>query len=217
LFLTIKGEYNQIGSAGIPGARSGAAAFSLDGEMVLTGGGGYCAYGQSMYFISCYVFVYKYPGTCDDFWTYDISTDTWTWMSGTVTGSPGAHNSSAYGLIPAAAIGVANGKAYSFGGGSGEGEGADLWVLDTTSFTWSYIGGRINPCCIKAIINCTTNEFWPGSRYGATLWGKGNYLWLSGIGGIGATNGCMYIFILYLKLYFYNIIDLNKNSFYNYY
>ncbi len=179
-------------SGNIPGARYGAMTWTdATGKIWLFGGAtpDALASNGSDYF--------------NDLWVYDPTTTYWTWMSGTTTkstapGTYGTKGTFAAGNQPGARGGAVawvdtSGKLWMFGG-FGFGSGAadsylnDLWVYDTASQQWAWIGGSNtagpNTGNYGSLgVAAATNQ--PGSRLAARGWTdtNGNF-WL--FGGLSA-------------------------------
>lgn len=136
---------------------------------------------------------------CDDLWKYNINTNEWTWMNGTVSGS----NTAIYGSIgipaPANSPGSRSdfvsgtdqaGNLWMFGGygmtPQGSGPMSDLWKYNVATNEWTWIGGptqvSVNGNYVQAGVPSSAS--WPGARQSAAGCsdGKGN-LWVFGGNG----------------------------------
>jgi len=187
---------NQLGVYGTMGVASasnkpGARAFSTtwkdaSGNLWLFGGYGYDASGNL--------------NMLNDLWKYNISTDQWTWVSGSntvdqtglygtlgvasSTNNPGGRhlhtgwvdNSGNFWLI----------GGYGFGISGGIGSLNDLWKYDPSGNTWTWMGGStsINAAGAYGTLGVSSSTNAPGARYSMNTWkdNSGN-LWM--FGGMG--------------------------------
>lgn len=140
------------------------------------------------------------PGTFfNDLWRYNLSTNNWTWMSGSNVGfDPGYYGSKCimtllniptYRFENRAVWTDTNGNFWMFGGGLGSGGVLnDLWKYSIADNQWIWISGDstgnpIGEWGIKGIAN-PTNQ--PKGRAGATGWiAQNNDFYL--FGGAGTT------------------------------
>ena len=166
----VKGVYGTPGaaaSANTPGARQDAATWSDgQGHFWMFGGTGYAATTG--------------PGALNDLWTYDVAASTWTWLGGGNTinagGIYGTQGTAAPANSPGARTGAASwidqsGNLWLFGGtgrdssATGTGYLNDLWMYNTTSGSWTWVGGSN----LKATA-VTVAPTAPEARSGAATW-----------------------------------------------
>jgi N-acetylneuraminic acid mutarotase len=177
--------YGSLGSAApgnTPGARDGSISWTdASGKLWLFGG----VSGSSYY---------------NDRWSYDPTSNEWTWMSGAATGNGsgvyGSQGVAAAGNTPGArtlatASIDSSGNLWLFGGQGYDSAGTngslnDLWKFNISQNKWTWVSGANTawPSGSTAPANA------PGGRSGASGWidGSGN-LWLfGGMGTQGLTN-----------------------------
>jgi len=171
-------------AANVPGARSDAISWTgSDGNLWLFGGYGLDAL--------------AYYGNLNDLWRYDVTTNIWTWISGSKTesqkgtyGSKGVPHSS---NIPGARFRSISwidttGNLWLFGGSgldyiANHGELNDLWRYDPGTNQWTWMSGSNTK---EQIGTYGTNGFpdaanVPGSRDRCLAWtGSDGNLWLFG-------------------------------------
>lgn len=213
------GVYGTLGvpaAGNIPGGRYEAMSWTdKDGNFWLFGGYGFDSAGHT--------------GALNDLWEFKPSTGEWTWMNGSSTlacttltggqltcsepvgvygtlGTPGVANTPG-GRYYGVAETDASGHLWLFGGRGTDSTGTypdaylnDLWMFDTTTHEWTWMGGGDT---VPAI---TTNSLWhgnpsvvgtlgvpgpaniPGGRAYLTGWkGADNNLWLFGGFGFDAS------------------------------
>jgi N-acetylneuraminic acid mutarotase len=171
-----------------PGSRQDYSSWKdNNGDLWLFGGMGLASVGGN--------------NTLNDLWRYTISTNQWTWISGTNTsnglskfGTKGIGSStntpgSRYGSFSWA---DASGNLWLFGGlgwnqsGSFQGLLNDLWKYNISSNQWTWMSGdsTINPPGIYGTKGVTSPSNKPGGRNEGYNWiDNGGNLWLYGGGG----------------------------------
>ncbi|MFO0319853.1 MAG: kelch repeat-containing protein, partial [Neisseriaceae bacterium] len=186
------GDYGTKGvasSTNMPGSRDGSVSWTDEsGNLWLFGGYGYSATQISF---------------LNDLWKYDISTNTWTWMSGesqvnqfgnygtkgvaSSTNMPGSRNRSASWTDESGNFWLFGGYGYSANQISFLN---DLWKYDIYTNTWTWVSGgnQINQFGNYGIKGVASSTNMPGSRDSLVSWkdGSGN-LWIFGGYGYGAT------------------------------
>lgn len=171
-------------AANTPGARHGSGVtVDATGRLWLFGG-----YGNPATTI---------PGNLNDFWRYDITSNQWTWMSGTnqtnqlgnygtlavssPTNNPGGRE------FPACWKDK-NGDIWIFGGGgfaaaNPQGHLSDLWKYSISSNSWAWMNGasNVNQQSVYGTKNISAPSNLPGGRFASATWTDaiGN-LWLFG-------------------------------------
>lgn len=178
-------------SSNLPGARSYPVTWTDNsGHLWMFGGWGYDGSGN--------------VNDLNDLWRYNISTNEWTWMSGTnltqqngVYGTMGVASST---NIPGArrhhsGWKDASGNLWLFGGLGLPASGGvsnmlnDLWKYDIAGNTWTWVKGTdlISQVGIYGTQGVSNGANMPGTRYGVSTWtdNSGN-LWLFGGTGYGA-------------------------------
>jgi len=141
-------------------------------------------------------------GNLNDFWEFDLSTNEWAWMGGSIPsadycppGSYGTLGTPAAGNIPGCrnlAIGWtdSNGNFWLFGGGATNNNGYygnrnDLWEFNPSTNEWAWMGGSVglNKPGTYGTLGVPSTGNIPGSDAGASAWtdSAGN-LWLFGSG-----------------------------------
>jgi hypothetical protein len=179
----IYGTKNIPSSTNNPGGRYlGIASWiDLNGNLWLMGGYGYDKYGN--------------PGSLNDLWKYNISTNEWTWMAG----SDSVFKSGNYGTImvtsstnnpPAKWETNASwvddfGNLWYYGGGN-VGFCSDLWKYDVSINQWIWINGadtanQLPVYGIKGVSNVSNT---PGGRWIYSKWkdNNGNFWLFAGMG-----------------------------------
>jgi N-acetylneuraminic acid mutarotase len=185
--LSTNGTYGSIGVANTnntPGARSAGNVWVYNNKLYLMGGGGYSAT------INSY-------GDLNDLWSFDISTNNWTWLKGSNTINPAAN----FGIIgvsnsnnvPAgksyASTWTYNSKLYLFGGAGNISTRNDLWEYNPSTNNWAWLKGD-NSAYVQGqygSLGFTANTNMPGGRYGGLSWVFNNKLYLFGGLGLAAT------------------------------
>ena len=195
--LGATGNYGTQGVAAVtnvPGARSSAVALTdASGNLWLFGGNGAncpsssgsieCRGGNGPFL--------------NDLWEFNVSSDQWTWVSGSDTGNAeGAYGSlgvAAVTNVPGArssAVGWtdSSGNLWLFGGGlSSEnldgGYGNDLWEFNPTKKMWTWVGGSSTDSAlgVYGTLGTPSSGNVPGARGESVSWSDstGN-LWLFG-------------------------------------
>jgi N-acetylneuraminic acid mutarotase len=138
-------------------------------------------------------------GALNDLWSFDISTNNWTWLKGSNTGNPSA-NFGSIGVsnpsnVPAAkrysSTWTYNGKLYLFGS-SGIVTNVtrnDLWEYNPSTNNWTWLKGD-NSAYVQGqygSLGVTINTNMPGGRYGGSSWVYNNKLYLFGGRGLATT------------------------------
>ena len=184
------GVYGTKGVASVnnsPGARIGSSNWvDQVGNLWLFGGSGYDKNGAI--------------GYLNDLWKYNISTNEWTWVSGTDV----ANQNAIYGSLGLAASSNIPGARFSsttwvdsttntvwLHGGSGYIDGAvgrlnDLWKYNISTNIWTWMSGSkaINQNGVYGTKGIASNSNIPGARYYAQAWlGENGKLFL--FGGLG--------------------------------
>ena len=185
-------------AANVPGARTGAVSWiDSNGNLWLFGGDGYdSAVNEGI--------------LLNDLWEFNPTSKTWTWMSGSSTGS----GTGVYGTqgVPAAANVPgdrmwavswidASGNLWLFGG-LGLGSGGeypylnDLWEFSPTSKTWTWMSGSSTGGAtgVYGTQGAPAAANVPGGRVGAVSWtdASGN-LWLFGGQGYDSAGSEAYL------------------------
>lgn len=175
-----------------PGSRSNNMMWNDNsGNLYMFGGNGYSNSAST--------------STFNDLWKYSISTDEWTWLTGTASGNPigtyGTKGVSSATNTPGAKYGAAtctdaSGNLWMFGGYGqpgvvGYGLMNDLWKYNPTTNEWTWVSGNnaissIGVYGTKGVSNATNM---PGARYWAQMWAdnSGN-LWMFGGNGYASTS-----------------------------
>lgn len=178
------GTKNVFAANNTPGARHGSAKWTdASGNLWMFGG-----YGLATTTIN---------GNCNDLWKYNISTNQWAWVSGTIVinqfgnygtkGIASSANNPGGREFPASWIDK-NGNLWLFGGGGFPASGTqgylnDLWKYDVIADTWEWKHGTnlVNQQGIYGTKNTADAMNAPGGRFGAADWvdNLGNF-WLFG-------------------------------------
>jgi N-acetylneuraminic acid mutarotase len=186
------GNYGVLGvasSSNVPGGREGAAAFAFNNKLYLTGGLGFADLGG-----------FANLGANNDLWSFDISTNNWTWLKG----SDDVNSAGNFGTIGVAnatnvppakkypTTCILNNKLYLFGSNLNAFNQVcnDLWVYNPSTNIWTWIKGT-NLANVQGqygnmgVANPTNM---PGGRLGGcSLWASNNKLYLFGGLGLGTT------------------------------
>ncbi len=186
----VYGTQGSPNSANNPGCRYYGATWSDANNLYLFGGRGFGASGTS--------------GYLNDFWSYNISTNNWTWISGSqsvfVNGTYGTQGVASTNNIPggraySAAWSDNNGNFYLFGGLGLGASGTqsylnDLWKYNTGSNAWTWLHGSnaTGSSGHYGFRGISSTTVVPGARYGPAAWSdmQGN-LWLFGGQGYDST------------------------------
>jgi hypothetical protein len=184
---TVAGVYGTQGvpsTSNTPGSRYGAVGWTdAKGDLWLFGGGGFLDQ--------------LYPAEMNDLWEYIPDTGTWTWVSGSQTGSSGVYGtqgvSSADNIPPhrisATAWTDANGNLWLFGGADPSGNDGyggyynDLWEFSPATGLWTWVSGSSSEDSsgVYGIQGVPAPSNIPGARTDAVGWVDGqNNLWLFG-------------------------------------
>jgi N-acetylneuraminic acid mutarotase len=134
-------------------------------------------------------------GAFNDLWSFDVSTNNWTWLKGSNTldpvanfGSLGVSNSA---NVPGAkrnsSTWTYNGKLYLFGASSFviNVTQNDLWEYNPATNNWTWLKGD-NSAYVQGqygSMGITTNTNMPGGRYAGSSWVYNNKLYLFGGSG----------------------------------
>jgi N-acetylneuraminic acid mutarotase len=182
------GTYGTLGkanSSNMPGARENAAFWQTStGIFYLFGGYGLDKNGDI--------------GRLNDLWQYNPFTENWTWIAGNDTvdapGASGQKGSFSSSFSPSARDGAAfwtdmNNNLWLFGGTDHIfRDRADLWVFNTTTSEWGWVGGSLvgNEYGNYSAPGVGNSSNAPGARHAASTWVDldGN-LWLFGGRGYG--------------------------------
>jgi N-acetylneuraminic acid mutarotase len=171
----------------IPGSRTGAMSWELNGLLYLMGGN---SYDPSLS-----------GGVTNDLWKYDPTTNNWTWLKGSNVSDPvGSYGtkgiaspSNTPGSRNNSATWVFNGRLYLMGGYSGGVNGNllfnDLWEYDPITNNWTWLKGSNlpNQAGTYGTIGASTASNTPGARVrggSAYLYNFKLYL----MGGLGFDN-----------------------------
>jgi N-acetylneuraminic acid mutarotase len=196
------GVYGALGTpaaANLPGGRIGAVTWKdKSGKFWLFGGNYYDGSGPM--------------GYLNDLWEFDLSTNEWTWMSGSDTVGSDGGQPGVYGTLGNPAAGNTpggrwdgatwidkSGNLWLFGGIGYDandiyGDLNDLWEFSPSTREWAWMGGsRTVPAeyqgrnGVYGTLGKPAKGNSPGGRWGASSWtdGKGNF-WLFGGGGFDA-------------------------------
>ena len=185
------GSYGTMGVAAagnVPGARLGAVSWKDSaGNLWLFGGFGNAANGVA--------------GALNDLWKYNISSNQWTWVSGSntisATGVYGTKGIPSNSNVPGARLGSVgwvdkNGSIWLFGGAADILTARvynDLWKFNPSSNEWTWVAGEssVNIPGIYGVqgIPALTNQ--PGGRLDSISWQESNgKVWIFGGHGIDA-------------------------------
>jgi N-acetylneuraminic acid mutarotase len=197
------GVYGAIGvpaTENTPGGRVGSVSWTdKSGNLWLLGGGGQSA-GTTVFF--------------NDLWRFDVSTNEWTWMSGSSTGN----QSGAYGTLGIASPGNVPGARiqasswtdlddnfWLFGGRGYDANGVDgylndFWKFNPTTSDWAWMGGsNILPSADGGLpgtygtLGTPAAGNIPSGREGSSAWTDGSgSLWLFGGLGWGSDSGALF-------------------------
>lgn len=178
------GTLNVPASTNVPGARHGAGfTIDLSGNLWMFGGFGNATSAST--------------GLLNDLWRYNISTNQWTWISGTNQlgqfGNYGTKNIASPANIPGGREFPSmwtdkSGNLWVFAGGGfaltmPQGFLSDMWKFNLTSNNWTWMGGpnTINQQGNYGSLNFPSPTVNPGGRYGSAAWSDqfGN-LWMFG-------------------------------------
>jgi N-acetylneuraminic acid mutarotase len=188
----IYGTEGVAAPSNVPGGRWDAIGWTdTHGILWMFGGGGFDSVGAD--------------GNLNDLWSFNPSTNQWTWVSGSSTkqqgGSYGSPGVAASTNVPGGrGQGVAwtgsDGNLWLFGGIGLDGNGGggvlnDLWTYNPTSNQWTWVGGSKSAVGQQGIYGTqgqasTSNV--PGGRRSALGWVDGSgKLWLFGGMGFDST------------------------------
>jgi N-acetylneuraminic acid mutarotase len=180
------GKQGTAASSNVPGARfAGESGSWIDsqGNLWLFGGSGVDSVGTQ--------------GLLNDLWKYDVTNNTWTWVSGSSTasqlGNYGNQGTPSSSNIPGARYGAvswidSHDNLWLFGGFGYDSAGSggclnDLWKYDGTNNTWTWVSGSSTASQLGNYGNQGTpsSSNIPGAREGAVSWidSAGNF-WLFG-------------------------------------
>ncbi|MDI1355870.1 MAG: kelch repeat-containing protein, partial [bacterium] len=188
--LNQNGNYGTIGVSSPfnnPGSRRGAMTWkSSSGDLWLFGGYGYGVSGGL--------------GNLNDLWKYNVSTNEWTWISGSgiinqtgtygsigvpaVTNSPGSRQEATIWNDNSGNIWMSAG--YGYGASATIGLLNDLWRYNISSGQWTWMKGTnsINQLGAYGVQGVSSATNVPGSRQSSFSWVDSNgNLWL--LGGYG--------------------------------
>jgi N-acetylneuraminic acid mutarotase len=199
-FYSQPGVYGTLGvasSGNVPGGRVGAISWTDgSGNLWLFGGNGYDSAGTL--------------GILNDLWEFNPTAKTWTWVSGSNTGTSDGSLHGAPGVYGTIGVASANnvpgerdapvgwtdssGSLWLFGGAGLDSTGTlgdlnDLWKFSPTTKEWTWIGGSNTAGAVGLYGTqgdpSTSNV--PGSRYLAVSWtdSSGNFWLFGGVGGPG--------------------------------
>lgn len=183
------GVYGTLGIAAptnMPGGRFSAGSW-IDGagNLWLFGGDGFPASGLS--------------DKLNDLWKYTVSTNEWTWVSGSnlinqygvygTIGVPSGANVPGSRYFTHGWTDAAN-NLYMFGGSgnatSTTGRLNDLWKFNPVAGTWTWVNGSsgVNPQAVYGTQMVPSPGTSPGGRYGAAYWtdASGNFYVFGGFG-----------------------------------
>jgi len=187
--LNTNGTYGSIGVANTnntPGGRLAGNAWLYNNKLYFMGGIGIGA-------------AINNDGYLNDLWSFDISTNNWTWLKGSNTvnsvanfGSIGVANSSNVpGSKSYASTWTYNSKLYLFGASGSviNSTQNDLWEYNPSTNNWTWLKGD-NSAYVQGqygSLGVTTNTNMPGGRYGGLSWVYNNKLYLFGGVGLATT------------------------------
>ncbi|MBK6641857.1 MAG: hypothetical protein IPG39_11820 [Bacteroidetes bacterium] len=138
-----------------------------------------------------------------DLWRYDLTTNEWTWMSGTdQTNAPGVSGGECIGGMNYHPSGRHEsrsnasdqcGNLWLFGGQTNGGTRNDLWVYQVSNNTWTFINGSLNTVSNGKYntkgISSPTNS--PSARFGSIMWNDSNgNFWMFGGEHLGGLQFC---------------------------
>lgn len=182
---SVAGVYGTLGvsdPANKPGAREYAMSWFHDGKLYLFGGG----VGTVSYF--------------NDLWSYDVTTNVWTWIKGSNTVNQTGTYGSYWAIDPAnnpgarqvsVALKDNQNRVFVFGG-QGYGTAAtsgilnDIWCYRFSDNTWTWVGGQNTTDGVATYgtlgVYAASNKI--GARYGAGGWtdAAGNMILFGGFG-----------------------------------
>ncbi len=177
--------------ANIPGARQRCSSWTdSNGDLWLFGGYGYNSI--------------AFSGRLNDLWKYEVSNNTWTWVSGSNSiNQPGVYGTmgiaSALNMPGARYNSISwsdsNGDIWLFGGRAYDSNGDygkinDLWKFDVSTGFWTWVSGSnlINQTGVYGTKGIASANNIPGARYSGSYWNdpSGN-LWM--LGGFGFDSG----------------------------
>jgi N-acetylneuraminic acid mutarotase len=190
----VYGTQGVSAASNVPGARSSALSWTdSDGNLWLFGG-----------FNCTLPFCGLAGGNYNDLWEFNLSTQTWTWMSGgngidtpgiygsqgeaSPTNVPGARDYANSWTDPSGNLWLFGGDGYD--GNNGAGLLNDLWKFNPQNMTWTWVNGsnyagatgRYGTEGSPAISN------FPGARHGSVSWtDTSGHLWLFGGQGFDST------------------------------
>jgi N-acetylneuraminic acid mutarotase len=181
--LNTAGTYGTMGVAATnntPGGRNSGNSWVYNNKLYLMGGE-----------IS--------GGAFNDLWSFDISTNNWTWLKGSNTVNPAA-NFGTIGVssstnVPAAKVNsptwTYNGKLYLFGSLSivTNLTRNDFWEYNPSTNNWTWLKGD-NSAYVQGqygSMGFTTNTNMPGGRFSGSSWVYNNKLYLFGGYGLGTS------------------------------
>lgn len=181
------GVYGTQGTAAvtnIPGSRSHSSSWSdMNGNLWLFGGKGYTSTSY---------------GYLNDLWKYNPSSNEWTWVSGSSTnvdsaGVYGTIGTSSATNVPAARFNAVtwtdkSGRLWLFGGYLNDGASNsiylnDLWMFNTTTNEWTWMGGSStgNVAGVYGTKGVAATSNFPGGRESAVgMTDPNGNLWLFG-------------------------------------
>jgi N-acetylneuraminic acid mutarotase len=183
------GTYGSIGVANTnntPGGRSYGHTWVYNNKLYLMGGGGFGAATNN-------------SGDLNDLWSFDISTNNWTWLKGSSTvypvGNFGSIGVSSPTNVPEGKSGAStwtyNSKLYLFGapGAFINSTRNDLWEYNPSTNNWTWLKG-VNSAYVQGqygSLGVTANTNMPGGRFGGSSWVYNNKLYLFGGYGLATT------------------------------
>jgi N-acetylneuraminic acid mutarotase len=186
----VYGTEGTAAPANVPGAREGAVSWTdSGGNLWLLGGTGTDSAGTS-------------GGKLNDLWQYTLSTDLWTWISGSniesANGVYGTRGIAAVGNVPGARDSAvswtdAAGNLWLFGGTPGFPQNFnDLWRYGLSTNLWTWMSGSqtFNANGVYGTQGIAAAGNVPGARTTAVTWtDKAGNLWLFGGTGFDSTGG----------------------------
>lgn len=186
----VYGTITIAASGNFPGARQNSVTWiDATGNLWLFGGNGYAIGGALTYL--------------NDLWKYDITTNLWTWMSGSKTGAPtsvyGTKGVASASNVPGGRYGSSawadnNNNLWLLGGQQNTGTVSrlnDLWKYNISSGQWTWMSGSnlSNQNGVYGTKGISSSANTPGARQASVCWkdNNGNF-WLFGGDGFAKSN-----------------------------
>jgi N-acetylneuraminic acid mutarotase len=190
--IGVYGAKGVAASTNVPGARFAAVSWTdTSGNLWMFGGNGYNATST--------------PNLLNDLWTYNVSTNQWTWVSGFDTpnliGIYGIQGVEAPSNVPgprsdSVSWNDGGGGFWLFGGIGYDSAGTygplnDLWRFRTSTNQWTWVSGSnvVGAMGVYGVQGVPASTNVPGARIDALAWtDSGGNLWLFGGNGNSSIN-----------------------------